>query len=452
MAMLVNFTIRNWASFRDTAEFNLAATREKQHRDRIAFSKKLGLRVLPVSLIFGGNASGKTNLFKALNFSQIFVVMGVQPDEPIPVAPFALDETAAAAPSEFAFDLLIDDTLYSYSFAATEKRVEEEKLVEYGPRERLLFHRAGDARRINKSLPRQGFLKYVLDGTRPNQLVVTNGASQGVDAFKPVYHWFRNTLQLIAPDSRFKRFERFFDIDDPLCEAMNETLARLDTGIVKLDGVDMPLEYLPIDDKGRQTLLSTIREGETLRVMAEPAFERFVITRKNGSLRAKRLVSRHAGADGKPVGMSMRDESDGTRRVIDLLPAFHALVAQREGGVYVIDEVDRSLHTELTRSLLESYLLHCGADSRTQLLCTTHDALLLDQELLRRDEVWFAERDHTGASRLSSLGDFKSVRYDKDIRKSYLLGRFSGVPNITPFHGVLEEAKVGNAAAGDAGR
>ena len=115
---------------------------------------------------------------------------------------------------------------------------------------------------------------------------------------------------------------------------------------------------------------------------------------------------------------------------MDLLPAFLELAAPGSKNVFVIDEVDRSLHTLLTRRLLEAYLASCFADTRSQLLLTTHDVLLMDQQLLRRDEMWVAERKSTGASTLVSFAEYKDVRYDKDIRKSYLQGRLGGIPRI----------------------
>lgn len=131
----------------------------------------------------------------------------------------------------------------------------------------------------------------------------------------------------------------------------------------------------------------------------------------------------------------MRQESDGSQRIIDLLPAFLELSSESSKKVYVIDEVDRSLHTLLTRHLLESFLSSCSSASRSQLLFTTHDVLLMDQKLLRRDEMWVAERGSLGESHLISFSDFKDVRYDKDIRKSYLQGRLGGIPNIFSMHG-----------------
>ena len=120
-------------------------------------------------------------------------------------------------------------------------------------------------------------------------------------------------------------------------------------------------------------------------------------------------------------------KSDGTQRIIDLLPAFLELSNLKSKQIYFIDEIDRSLHTLLTRKLLESYLNRCANDTRTQLILTTHDVLLMDQNLLRRDEMWVTEREISGNTKLYSLSEYKDLRYDKDIQKSYLQGRLGGI-------------------------
>ena len=144
----------------------------------------------------------------------------------------------------------------------------------------------------------------------------------------------------------------------------------------------------------------------------------------------------------------MRRESDGSQRVIELLPAFLDLATETSDAVYVVDELDRSLHTILTRRLLETHLSSCSAESRRQLLFTTHDVLLLDQNLLRRDEMWVTERDATGASTLISFGEYKDIRYDKDIRKSYLQGRMGGIPRILLDGSLLRECATETGESG----
>jgi AAA15 family ATPase/GTPase len=147
-------------------------------------------------------------------------------------------------------------------------------------------------------------------------------------------------------------------------------------------------------------------------------------------IEAFRLTTYHKGVDGKHVVFEIPDESEGTERMIDLLPAFFELTNPTSNKVFFIDELDRSLHTHLTRALVESFLESRTTESRAQLLFTTHDPLLLDQELLRRDEIWFIDKLEDGHSRLTALSDFKGIRYDKDIRKNYLLGRFAGLSPI----------------------
>jgi hypothetical protein len=254
--------------------------------------------------------------------------------------------------------------------------------------------------------------------------------SQKVDIFRPVYDWFKDTLELIAPDSRFEPFEHFLDEGHPLYSTMNEMLPQLDTGISHLGGEEIPFENIPFPESFKSKLQEDVKEGMTIRFLASPTNERFIITRKAGELVAKKLVTFHSRSDGTEAKFDIRQESDGSQRVIDLLPAFLEVSATSSKKVYVIDEVDRSLHSLLTRQLIEAYLANCSTDSRAQLLITTHDVLLMDQGLFRRDEMWVAERNRKGSSELLSFSDYKDVRYDKDIRKSYLQGRLGGVPRI----------------------
>jgi len=181
-------------------------------------------------------------------------------------------------------------------------------------------------------------------------------------------------------------------------------------------------------------LREELAEGATVRLVAEPMNERFVVTRKNGGLISKKLVTYHFNADGTETKFDMRQESDGSQRIIDLLPVFLEIAAIQSKKVCVIDEIDRSLHTLLIRRLLEDYLSKCSHNSRSQLLFTTHNVLLMDQDLLRRDEMWITERNAQGVSNLLSFSEYKDVRYDKDIRKSYLQGRLGGVPRILLNH------------------
>jgi len=440
--MIVNFSVENWMSFRDQTTFSMVASKERQHGDRLPRAKKYQIRLLPVSAIYGGNASGKTNFFKALNFVRILVVKGTQPDGMISVEPFRLDSNFAQKPSRFSFELLIKEKIYEFSFAVTRREIVEERLVEIlSTSEKMLYNRKDGKIEFDSVLKNDQFLKFAFRGTRDNQLFLTNSVSQKIERFKPLYDWFKNDLVLIAPDSRFEPFEQFFQEGHPLYTTINSSLTQLDTGIAHLGGEEISFEDLTLPEPIKSQIREEVKEGMTVRLLTDPMRERFVVTRKNGELTAKKLVTYHEGMDGKEVKFEMRQESDGSQRIIDLLPAFLEVATPRSAKVYVIDELDRSLHTLLTRQLLEDYLASCSDDTRSQLLFTTHDALLMDQSIFRRDEMWVAERDRQGVSSLRAFSEYKDVRYDKDIRKSYLQGRLGGIPQILSSGALSEPAK-----------
>ena len=431
--MIISFSVENWMSFRDPTTFSMVASRERQHGERVPKLGKYQTRVLPIAAIYGGNASGKTNFFKALNFVKTLVIKGTRPDSLIPIEIFRLDAEGRSQPSRFAFELLIDETIYDFSFAVTQKTVLEERMVKItSTSEKVLYDRRDGNLSFDKSLSKDDFFPFVFRGTRDNQLFLTNSVSQNINDFRPVYDWFENTLVLVAPDSRFDLFEIFLDEGHPLYKAMNEMLPRLDTGISHLGSEEIPLENISIPEPLKTELQEDVKEGMAVRLLMEPQTNRIVVTRKDGELIAKRLVTFHPKTDGTEARFEIYQESEGSQRVIDLLPAFLELSAQVSQKVYVIDEIDRSLHPLLIRQLLEEYLSNCSTETRTQLLLTTHNVMLMDQQLLRRDEMWATERDEAGVSSLFSFSEYKDIRYDKDIRKSYLQGRMGGIPRIVP--------------------
>jgi len=433
--MIISFSVENWMSFRDPTTFSMVASRERQHGERVPKLGKYQTRVLPIAAIYGGNASGKTNFFKALNFAKTLIVEGTRPDSLIPIGIFRLDAEGRSKPSRFAFELLIGETIYDFSFAVTQKEILEERLVKItSTSEKVLYDRRDDNISFDTSLNEDPFFPFVFRGTRQNQLFLTNSVSQNIDDFKPIYDWFNDTLVLVAPDMRFGPVELFFDEGHPLYKAMNEMLPRLDTGIAHLRREEIPLENIPLSDRLKETeLQEKMKEDKSVRLAREenPA-DRIVITRRDGELIANRLVTSHTKSDGTEVRFEIHQESDGTQRIIDLLPAFLDLSTQESQRVYIIDEIDRSLHPLLIRQLLEMYLDSCSEETRTQLLLTTHNVMLMDQQLLRRDEMWAMERDGFGVSSLFSFSEYKDIRYDKDVRKSYLQGRMGGIPRLSP--------------------
>ena len=429
--MLISVSIENWMSFQHKATFSMVASRERQHGERLTQLPRYSMRVLPIAAIYGGNASGKSNFFKALAFAKQFVVEGTGFEESIPVDPFLLNQNSAGEATKFWFELLIEKEIYEFSFSVTWDRVTEERLVLIlSTTEKTLYHRVGDEIEWDQSIEGDKFLKFAFQGTRENQLFLTNAVFQKVKNFLPIFNWFKNNLVLISPNTRFGPFEFTIDDSKPLSKVMGEFLKQLDTGIEHLGLEEIPFDSMQFPEQFLQQIKRDVSEGKTLNILDDSTGRRYSITRTEGKLLAKKLMTYHRTQEGREAIFEIDQESDGSLRALDLLPAFLGLANKSTPKVYVIDELDRSLHTLLIRTLLETYLATCSASSMTQLLFTTHDVLLMDQSLLRRDEMWVAERDSQGSSALTSFSEYKDVRYDKDLRRSYLQGRLGGIPNI----------------------
>ncbi len=417
----------------------MVGSRERQHNDRIARIDKYRMKLLPIAVLYGGNASGKTNFFKALNFMKQLITSGTKTDAQIKVLPFKLDSEYLQKPSRFEIEILIEGIIYEYGFSVTKKEVLEEKLVKItSSSETILFNRTDDKIEWAKTFEKDQFFEFIFRGTRKNQLFLTNSISQNADSFRPIHNWFKYNLQLIAPDWRFGALERFLNEKDPLFSAMNEILLQIDTGISKLDGVEVEFSDLPYPEEMKTKIMDDISDNTAFIIPQD----NIVIKKENGELNVKRLLTQHTKSDGSQTTFELHEESDGSKRIVDLLPVFLDISEKNSNMIYVIDELDRSLHTILTRKLIESYLDGCSTDSRSQLLFTTHDLLLMDQSLLRRDEMWVTERDNLGATNLFSFAEFiKDIRFDKDIRKSYLQGRMGGIPRIL-LENVLRDSRV----------
>ncbi len=432
--MLIRFTVENWASFCSPATLTMTAGKQRTHKHRTIFDQRYNLRLLPVTAIYGANASGKSNFFTALVYAQDFILNGSRTKVGIPVDPFRLDAASASTPTKVEFAILCGDQIYEYSFSVTREKVIEERLVEVNPSsERVLYHRNEDKIRFAKHFEGDSRLGFVFEGTNANQLYLTNSVSQKVNQFSAVHTWFRQTLQLIKPDTKFSGLSLYTDETHPGHAVVNRALQRLDTGIVKTGGVEIPIDAVPIDEADKRSLLASLEDGVGIPLQVPGSNQRISVKRSGDQLRLYKMATYHHDRNGEEVVFDLVDESDGTCRLLDLLPAFTQLCTHKSPRVFVIDELDRSLHSLLIYNLLEEYLMTCNESGKSQLVFTTHDLYLMDQDLLRRDELWLTEREESGNSRLYSFDEFKDIRTDKDIRKSYTLGRMGGVPTLRLF-------------------
>ena len=434
--MLISFSVENWMSFRNRATLSMVASKEKQHQERLTRIPNSKMRLSPVSAMYGANASGKSNFCKALAFMQELVVKGNALNAPIKVAPFVFDRLCRERPSFFQIAILVGEKCYEFGFSATRSGVVEEWLTEFiGTKERQLYKR--DATGVSgECVETSERMRFIAEGTRKNQLFLTNTIDQNAEEFKHIHSWFKNTLRVITPDSHFLHF---LDTEEKvsLYELVGQYLKELDTGIERLEWREQKIDSLGFP-KEVAAEMEALADGEQM-VLSTSSGDELYLFKESQKLVAKRLRAAHKDITGDTHYFPMVEESDGSRRLVDLLPAFLSLFYEDAPRVYFVDEFDRSLHTLLTRHLLQNYLHQCGEATRAQFLFTTHDVLLMDQHILRRDEMWITERMEDGGTTLTSFGEFKDIRYDKDIRRSYLQGRLGGIPHILFWETVHED-------------
>ncbi len=429
--MLVKFTVEKWASFRDEASISMISGREKQHADRVPYVDTCDLKILPVSAIYGGNASGKSNLCQALGFVKNMVTKRPGIKAPIPARPFLLSKGSVSKPVKFEIVFLASGKAYALQFSVTRNEVIDEKLEELtASTRRLLYHRTLGRKTAFGPGVENAFLEFVERGTLPNQLFLNNAVSQNYEHFQPAYDWFDECLELITPDTPLAGIIPTLQENSPNFSIMNDVLARLDTGISSLGFEKVPIDSLKMPKEFFATMENNLT-GLSDAFWLPSSYDPIAFSNQDGVLTAKKLATYHVDDKGHKVKFGFGLESDGSRRVIELLPGFLDLCSKNSNRVLVVDELDSSLHTLLTQQLLYGYLSTCTHETRSQLLFTTHDVMLMDQDLFRRDEMWVAERTPSGSSTLVSFSDFKDVRRDKDVRRSYLQGRLGGIPCIS---------------------
>lgn len=440
--MLVSFSVSNFRSFSSEETFSLVASNRlagshEDHATSIPNSKE---NVLRTAVLYGANGSGKSNLFRALRYMRSMVLNPRKKNAGTGREAFRLS-TEIGELSTFDLLFIAGKMLYRYGFKLGDEKIAEEWLVRVmGKREKILFERITnnegkvivEIQNLKESGDKLNALATVGGPQNQSFLASINANLESRDIGKEltsVLEWFKN-LTMIAPDESFGLLGDTLVKDSGFLKFAGNFLKSSSTGIDHLEATkeeiseDQLRDMLPKDLVSR--VLEDIRaEKDGLAVVSFGEGDELLVERgdQNHFYRIK-IRAAHDNLVGTVTQIELKHESDGTRRLLNLLPALHHL--RNSGAVYFIDEIDRSMHPELVWKFLELFLASCEGGQR-QIIVTTHESNLLDLDLLRRDEIWFAEKDQSGSSRLYSLADF-NVRKDLEIRKHYLQGRFGAVP------------------------
>lgn len=439
--MLIRFNVENFLSFDEKAEFSLIANKERRLPSHIV--KGDGINILKSSVIYGANASGKSNLVKAIDFSRKVITKGIEKLNPVNCH-FRLKKDNLNKPSIFNYEIKSGNKYYSYGFAAqlNELKIIEEWLYEIGNnKEKKIFERViNDLGKHEIEIgiqlspkAKKRFDVYKEDFQSSDSLLFLSEMNRKsiddfpeVVGFIDVFNWFDKKLTVLKPDSKFAGLN-FIGDDNEMSKTFNSFLNVFQTGINNVTSEEIDLDSFDIPKKIKEDLTKNIEKAKAI------IFEINGITyslkkNENNEYKIKKIGLEHLTDEGNSIVFDIEDESDGTQRLFDFIPAIHEL--SKTDSIFIIDELDRSLHSKLTFGIFELFQ-KLTENNESQLIATSHESLLLDLELLRRDEIWFVEKDKN-QSRLYSLDEFK-VRNDKIVSKDYLLGRYGAIPIFKSF-------------------
>ena len=429
--MLLRFAVENHRSIRERQELSFAASTLQDRPDCLIPCDAVKSRaVLPAAVIYGANASGKTNMVNALETMQWMVLWSHVkggPSSGVPRQKFRLDPDWAERPSSFEIDFVLEGVRYHYGFEATDSAFAAEWLHE-SPRahSRKLFERHKQQFEFGRNLKGQN--QSIARLARPNSLFLSVAAQNGHELLTQIYEYFQDitftgthSKSHVAMPTPLEG-ERIDLESGDLDRRVIDFLSSVDAGIC---GFRRKLTL--VSERSRQFLRDMIEEGHTLYV-APPGFGA-------DTQKTEELELAHRGKDGDDVYFALDLESSGTLRMLAILgKVFRAI---DEGAPVIVDELDLSLHTAASEAALRLFCTRQLNRSGAQILATTHDTNLMKSDILRRDQLWFAEKSKDGATEIYPLTDFRTRR-DDNIELGYRQGRYGAVPSDDPVSLLLE--------------
>ena len=441
--MLRFLRLQNWKSYYEPVEFTMVATRERRHGDRLA---RVGRsRILPVTAIYGANAAGKSTLVDGLEALSGIVLESRRAGAMLPLAPHLPE--GRDEPTVFAVEIVVSavgtgddaaDRVFYYELAADRRRIHLELLAQVKSRTKeLLFERENDVT-LYGELDDDARARAHAMVVAPNETLLGALGAERDGTVGAVWDWFARRLNIIHPESTYMHLPARINAGSVFSQAMNSGLTRADTGIFEVRFDEMNMKALPVGADQLGGLLEGLRErGGTFVIAVGGADHAILSLTDEGEPIARRLVTVHEREDGpapeqrSSFTLPLQEESDGTQRFMNLLPILFQLCDKNSRSVFVVDELENSMHPKLTEDFISSFLEVLGADDRSQLIFTTHEIQLMRSDLLRRDEIWLADKVD-GQSRLTRVSDFADigVRKDADLLSFYMSGRLGGVPRI----------------------
>lgn len=445
--MLVKLTVNNFLSFENETELTMIpsnkTTKKKEHKIKVK-----NISLLKYAVIYGANAAGKSNLVEAFSFIQYSLKQSI----PIQASTMFCKskEENAKRNSSFELQFTLGGKFYAYGFSIhlQERKIKEEWLYELyqNGSAKTLFERVygkkptlGKDVSLNKA-DRLKMVTYLEDFDENANVLFLSFMNRGkkykndskMVFFKDVFTWITESLDICTPQTSLNSFEYYFD--QASLKRINELVKTFDTGITNISIDEISLEELKqelpelIFNEVMENIKTKIEDENisNFRLSMRSRDSFFNIEKQtDADIKVTTIKLKHGNSF---YDFDFKEESDGTRRLFELLDI---LLNKSKNKVYVIDEMERSLHPKLTSRFIKLFdEMH--PEQMIQLIFTTHESAIMDQDLFRRDEIWFVERDHDNISKIYSLDRFKQ-RYDKKLSKAYLEGRYGAIPAFTTF-------------------
>lgn len=445
--MFIGFSVSNFLSFKDTQTMSMMASKVARHKEHILNGN--GKKILKTGLIYGANAGGKSNFIKAIDFSRDIILNGLE-EVDLTKKYFRISNDGYKKPGVFEYRLLTESGKeYSYGIVISymKKEILSEWLVriEKSGSETCIFNRdinekgqnvtsseikpKSTSEKIRWNIYLEDFGENISESMKKKSILsdIAKRINQTKGVFeeiREVFEWFQNII-ILFPTSQYNGLNQLVEKEEVRIFFSN-LLKYFDTGIESVESqlgqmeFDKIFEGIPKEyaEKLKIRISNDIKDTPIIFKVNNEVYS--LRKDQNGNIITTKMMQNHGNAQEL---FEYADESDGTQRLFDLIPLFYEHHGNR---VIFIDEIDRSLHTNLIRRFLELFY-NLTDEADCQLIATTHDSNLLDLDLLRQDEIWFVKRLENHSSKLYSLNQYKE-RYDKKIDKEYLLGRYDAVP------------------------
>lgn len=457
--MLLRFQVENFLSFNERQNFSMIASQIRNKPEHVFIKKNVEL--LNLSAIYGANASGKTNLIKSINLFKHIVINGVPAN--ITQTYFKENTKNKNKPTIFEVEFIKNDFVYAYGIKMNlnKRKIEGEWLYQIFPNkndETIIFEREINNEefsiKFNETLiteedkDRFNFITNDLKNNFDTLLLNEMNRNKNIDkdsslySFKEVFDWFLKDLKIYFPNDHITKFDYVIDKRKDNNNNIDKIISSFDTGITdislqKIEKSEIE-EIIPFD------LISNMIEDIRNKNKDVSDIDGVVARTNKDFFQLSNITSNDFDVETiklkhgiNNITYDFREESDGTRRLFDLL---EILLVEDENKVFIVDELDRSLHPNLTYKFIE-FFYEIAAKKNIQLIFTTHESKIMDLNLVRQDEIWFIEKNKENESKIYSLENFKE-RYDKRIEKAYLDGRYGAIPVFSSFETYNDENEV----------